>query len=433
MSLLSVEGLQKSFGGVVAAMHVSFSLEAGVLLAVIGPNGAGKSTIFNMLGGQLRPDRGRIVLAGTDITGLPPRRIWRLGVGRTFQIAQTFLSMSVIENVQMALMSLAGRTRAAWARRQPPLSRRGEALIARVGVEAAAQRPCSELAYGDVKRVELAIALASAPKLLLMDEPTAGMAAGERAQLMTLIGGIARERGIGVLFTEHDMDAVFDHADAVLVLVRGEIIARGRPAEVRADPIVRQVYLGRAAAGARLEIFAHAAGRKHLLLDGIDAAYGRAQVLFGVSLRLERGETVALMGRNGAGKSTTLKAIMGLLPVAAGSIRFAGQEISGLPTYRIARLGLGYVPEDRRIFTDLSVFENLEVGAKAAPSEGHARWTPERLFSIFPEPCRDARPAGRSNVGRRAADAQHCPHLDGQSASHFTRRTDRRAGARHRR
>jgi branched-chain amino acid transport system ATP-binding protein len=121
-----------------------------------------------------------------------------------------------------------------------------------------------------------------------------------------------------------------------------------------------------------------------LLLDGIDAAYGRAQVLFGVSLRLERGETVALMGRNGAGKSTTLKAIMGLLPVAAGSIRFAGQEISSLPTYRIARLGLGYVPEDRRIFTDLSVFENLEVGAKAAPSGGHAGWTLERLFSIFP-------------------------------------------------
>jgi len=121
-----------------------------------------------------------------------------------------------------------------------------------------------------------------------------------------------------------------------------------------------------------------------LRLDGIDAAYGRAQVLFGVSLRLERGETVALMGRNGAGKSTTLKAIMGLLPVAAGSIRFAGREISSLPTYRIARLGLGYVPEDRRIFTDLSVFENLEVGAKAAPSEGHGRWTLERLFSIFP-------------------------------------------------
>ena len=121
-----------------------------------------------------------------------------------------------------------------------------------------------------------------------------------------------------------------------------------------------------------------------LSVDGLAAAYGRAQVLFGISLRLERGETVALMGRNGAGKSTTLKAIMGLVPVAAGSIRFAGQEISRLPTYRIARLGLGYVPEDRRIFTDLSVYENLEVGAKAARAADRRRWTPERLFSIFP-------------------------------------------------
>ena len=247
MSLLSVEGLQKSFGGVVAASKVSFALDGGTLLAIIGPNGAGKSTIFNMVGGQLRPDGGHITLAGNDITGLAPRRIWHLGVGRTFQIAQTFLSMRVIENVQMALTSRAGRTRACWPDMASLYHREAIELIARVGVEAQAQRPCSELAYGDVKRVELAIALASAPKLLLMDEPTAGMAAGERTELMALIRGIARERGIGVLFTEHDMDAVFEHADRVLVLVRGEIIARGRPADVRADPRVREVYLGRSA------------------------------------------------------------------------------------------------------------------------------------------------------------------------------------------
>ena len=247
MSLLSVEGLEKSFGGVVAARNVSFALNGGVLLAVIGPNGAGKSTIFNMVGGQLRPDRGRIALAGRDITGLAPRRIWRLGVGRTFQIAQTFLSMPVIENVQMALISVAGRTRACWPQAAQLYRTEARELLRRVGVEAEAERPCSELAYGDVKRVELAIALASTPKLLLMDEPMAGMAASERTQLMALISGIARERGIGVLFTEHDMDAVFEHADLVLVLVRGQIIARGRPAEVRADARVREVYLGRSA------------------------------------------------------------------------------------------------------------------------------------------------------------------------------------------
>jgi branched-chain amino acid transport system ATP-binding protein len=247
MSLLSVEGLEKSFGGVVAAKNVSFALDGGVLLAVIGPNGAGKSTLFNMVGGQLRPDRGQIRLAGTTITGLTPRRIWRLGVGRTFQIAQTFLSMPVVENVQLALISVAGRTRACWPDAAGLYREEAMQLLLRVGVDGQAQRPCSELAYGDVKRVELAIALASSPKLLLMDEPMAGMAASERTQLMALISAIARERGIGVLFTEHDMDAVFAHADLVLVLVRGEIIARGRPAEVRADARVREVYLGRLA------------------------------------------------------------------------------------------------------------------------------------------------------------------------------------------
>ncbi len=244
MSLLSVEGLGKSFGGVVAARDVTFAVEAGQLIAVIGPNGAGKSTIFNMIGGQLAPDRGRVVLAGQDITGLTPRRIWRLGVGRTFQVAQTFVSMTVAENVQMALLSWHRRTRAWWPDTRGLYRSEAISLLGRVGMAADADRPCSELAYGDVKRVELAVALAGEPKLLLMDEPTAGMAPSERARLMQLTSEVAREHRIGVLFTEHDMDAVFAHADTIIVLVRGEIIARGRPAEVRADARVREVYLG---------------------------------------------------------------------------------------------------------------------------------------------------------------------------------------------
>lgn len=244
MSLLSVEGLDKSFGGVVAARDVTFAVEAGKLLAVIGPNGAGKSTIFNMVGGQLRPDRGRVMLGGENITGRAPRRIWRLGVGRTFQVAQTFLSMTVAENVQMALISWRGRTRAWWPEASGLYRGEATALLDRVGMSGNADRLCSELAYGDVKRVELAIALAGAPKLLLMDEPTAGMAPKERAQLMQLTHDVARERGFGVLFTEHDMDSVFGHADDIIVLVRGEIIARGRPEEVRTNARVREVYLG---------------------------------------------------------------------------------------------------------------------------------------------------------------------------------------------
>jgi branched-chain amino acid transport system ATP-binding protein len=244
MSLLRVDGLSKSFGGVVAARNVTFAVEAGRLLAVIGPNGAGKTTIFNMVGGQLEPDSGRVRLAGQDIAGLPPRRIWRLGLGRTFQIAQTFVSMTVAENVQMALISRNGRTRAWWPDAAGLYRDEALALLERVGLAAQADRPCNELAYGDVKRVELAIALAGTPKLMLMDEPTAGMAPKERSQLMQLVAGIAREQGLGVLFTEHDMDSVFAHADEILVLVHGEIIAAGRPDTVRGNARVREVYLG---------------------------------------------------------------------------------------------------------------------------------------------------------------------------------------------
>ena len=242
--LLAVSGLNKRFGGVVAAKDVAFTLDAGQLLAIIGPNGAGKSTTFNMVGGQLKPDSGHVLLGGQPISGLAPRDVWRLGVGRTFQIAQTFVSMSVAENVQMALISWHGRTLSFGARAATLYRTEALDLLDLVGMRAQSDRPVRELAYGDVKRVELAIALASKPRLLLMDEPTAGMAPKERAQLMDITAGIARAKAIGVLFTEHDMDAVFAHADRILVLVRGEIIASGSPDEVRANATVKQVYLG---------------------------------------------------------------------------------------------------------------------------------------------------------------------------------------------
>ena len=242
--VLEVTGLAKRFGALRALDGVSLSVEAGEILALIGPNGAGKSTCFNAINGQLRPDAGRVVLDGRDVTGLPPHRIWRFGVGRTFQIAATFGSMSVAENVQLALISQHGQTGNLW-RRAAALCREEalEALV-KVGMADQAARPCAVLAYGDLKRVELAIALAGRPRLLLMDEPTAGMAPGERAALMALVTRAASDERIAVLFTEHDMDVVFGHAQRVLVFHRGKVLTEGRPEEVRADARVREVYLG---------------------------------------------------------------------------------------------------------------------------------------------------------------------------------------------
>jgi len=242
--ILRASGLSKAYGGVRAVSGVSFALAAGEVLAMIGPNGAGKTTCFNMLNGQIDPDLGTIELAGRSLIGLKPREIWRLGVGRTFQITATFGSMTVRENVQMALLShhrelrsmvsLAGNRHVADA----------DALLEQVGMLGQAGRACAVLAYGDLKRVELAVALANRPRLLLMDEPTAGMAPKERGELMQLVASLAHGANIAVLFTEHDMDVVFNHADRIIVLNRGELIADGRPEDVRADRRVREVYLG---------------------------------------------------------------------------------------------------------------------------------------------------------------------------------------------
>jgi len=243
-ALLSVRDLRKAFGGVVAVAGVSFELARGEVLALIGPNGAGKSTCFNMINGQLKPDAGEVVLDGDPITARQPRAIWRLGVGRTFQVAATYGSMTVAENVQMALIARDARVFDFWSRASRVLRAEALALLEAVGLRARADEPCSTLAYGDIKTVELAIALANRPKLLLMDEPTAGMAPRERSALMALTRRLVRERNLGVLFTEHSMDVVFAHADRIIVLARGQLIASGAPQTIREHERVREVYFG---------------------------------------------------------------------------------------------------------------------------------------------------------------------------------------------
>jgi branched-chain amino acid transport system ATP-binding protein len=242
--VLSVSRLSKAYGGVQAVREVSFGVDGGEMVALIGPNGAGKTTCFNMLNGQLQPDAGDIRLDGASLVGLPPHRVWRLGVGRTFQVTATFGSMSVRENVQAALLSHHRRNYSMGSRAATFRIDEADALLERVGMREQATRLCAELAYGDLKRVELAVALANRPRLLLMDEPTAGMAPEERGALMALAAALAREDRLAVLFTEHDVGVVFGFATRVIVLHLGEVIAAGAPDQVRADARVREVYLG---------------------------------------------------------------------------------------------------------------------------------------------------------------------------------------------
>jgi len=242
--LLQVSNLRKSFGGIDALADVSFTLDAGRMLALIGPNGAGKSTCFNVLGGQLRPDSGSVRLDGRELVGLSAGKICRLGVGRSFQTAATFRSMTVLENVQTALLSRDRLLLNPWRRAARHAADEAMTLLSQVQMANKAGEACGTLAYGDVKRVELAMALAHQPRLLLMDEPTAGMATNERHALMRLTRQLADTQRIAVLFTEHSLDVVFKHADRIAVLVRGSLLAEGTPAAIAADERVKAAYLG---------------------------------------------------------------------------------------------------------------------------------------------------------------------------------------------
>jgi branched-chain amino acid transport system ATP-binding protein len=239
-----VDGVRKSFGGVEAVAGVSMALARGEIRALIGPNGAGKSTLFNILTGQLRADRGEVQFQGRSITGLLPHAIARYGIARTFQITATFASLTVLENVQVARLAHVRRSLSLVGVAARFETEPARALLRQVGLVDQAGRPAGVLAYGDLKKLELAVALASEPTLLLLDEPTAGMAPAERGALMGLTAAIARERGLTVLFTEHDMDVVFAVADRIMVLHQGRVIADGRPGDVRADREVQAVYLG---------------------------------------------------------------------------------------------------------------------------------------------------------------------------------------------
>ena len=242
--MLEVTGLSKSFAGFRAVSDVSITVETQQIAAVIGPNGAGKSTLFNLITGHLRPDSGSVRLDGRDITGAAPHRICRMGIGRSFQRTNIFAKLTVFENLQAAFLVHNGRGRDFWSRAAALYRDETAALLASISLDGLEDAVAGTLSYGNQKQLELGLALASDPAMLLLDEPTAGMSATETHDTIRLIERIASERALTLLFTEHDMEVVFSIAQKIAVLYQGRVIADGAPAEVRADPEVRRVYLG---------------------------------------------------------------------------------------------------------------------------------------------------------------------------------------------
>ena len=383
--LLSTDRLVKRFGGLLATDSVSIDVRPGEIHALIGPNGAGKTTLVSQLTGNLRPDAGTIHFAGRDVTRLPTHARVRLGLARSFQITSVLREFTALDNVALAVQAHAGHSFRflADARRDESLRRPARQGLAEVGLAPRADALAANLSHGEQRQLEIAMALAGDPRLLLLDEPMAGMGAEESQRLIGFLRGFKGKRAM--LLIEHDMDAVFQLADRITVLVYGRAIASGTPEEIRANPDVRQAYLGE-----EVDVM--------LRVRELAAFYGASQALFGMELAVDAGEVVTLMGRNGMGKTTTVNAIMGLLPARSGVVEFEGSRVDHLPSFRIARLGLGLVPEGRQIFPNLSVRENLLASAANRTSRGNP-WTLERAYTFFPRLAERQRNMGNQLSG----------------------------------
>jgi ABC-type branched-subunit amino acid transport system ATPase component/ABC-type branched-subunit amino acid transport system permease subunit len=393
--LLDVKHLTKAFGGIKAVTDVSFHVCKGEILSIIGPNGAGKTTLFNLITGMHRPDTGSVVFAGQNIFGMRAYQVVKKGLARTFQNIRVFPQMSVLDNVMVGLHPRL-KIKLAGAVFQPPWVKKAEAEGEREaarhlaffghGMLSRKNDFVSTLNYADRRRVEIARALTLAPKMLLLDEPAAGMNMGEIGEITRQISEL-RDRGYTIVLVEHQMSVVMNISDRIVVMNKGEKLAEGTPAEIQGNSAVVEAYLGtrrEVEPIAAYETVASEGVQPLLSLKGVNAQYGQIRVLKEISLEVYPGETVCLLGANAAGKSTTIKTIIGNVRATHGEIEFKGQRIETRSTPEIINAGIAIVPEGRRIFSRLTVEENLEVGGFISTDSAKIRRGIERAYEQFP-------------------------------------------------
>ncbi len=383
--ILQIQALSKRFGSIVTQDAITLDVHRNRLHSVIGPNGAGKTTLFNLLTGLLRADAGRVVFEGREIDRLSAHRRARLGIARSFQILSVFPNLTAFENVRVAVQAARGQWGGFWhdAHANRDDAQRVWSLLDAVGLAARAGELCAALAHGEKRLLEIAVSLATDAKLLLLDEPLAGLAESDRQTVSELIRRLARTHA--VLLIEHDIDRVLALSDRISVLHQGRLIADGKPAEVARHPDVIAAYLGTAREGGApaarpvAAVGAAAASQPLLRLEGVCAGYGGGTVLEGLNLTVHAGEVVALLGRNGVGKTTTLRTMMGALRPSAGRIVFDGTDITALRADRVNRLGMSIVPEGRRLFPNLTVQENLKLATRAGGA------SLDEIHELFPK------------------------------------------------
>jgi branched-chain amino acid transport system ATP-binding protein len=371
---LSVRDLTLSFGGVQAVSQLSFGARPGEITSVIGPNGAGKTTALNLICGFYKPDSGVIQLGDTQIVALPPYRIARAGIARTYQASQLFATLPVLDNVLIALRrGRLGFDAFALTDRDPDRRALAESLLAFVGYQGSLDHPAGALPHVDKRLVEIARALATRPGLLALDEPAAGLNAADKVALRDVLRKVA-QAGIAVVLVEHDMELVMEVSSHVVVLDAGAKIAEGPPERVAANDAVLEAYLGRSKSVDRKRVGALALSPTPVLqAEGVWAGYGAATVLRDVTLHVNDGEVVAVIGANGAGKTTLTRVLSGLLQPTTGDISLLGAKIHRLPANRIAAYGLVLVPEGRQVFPELNVIDNIRLGGFAHGAHDQTR------------------------------------------------------------